>query len=378
MRKVLLSSLAAAALTSAPALAQEEGASEVEKDDAPATSQKGEVSAPGAAHKVEKGDTLWDLSQKYLGSPWYWPKVWSYNPEIANPHWIYPGNDVRFFPSGEEVPAQVDVGPAVEDVQENAPTEDVEGVVTLGPLTYTPKGAITLTGTGFVTTREIEETGRVGASFSESTMISFPQTFYAELNNKRSPRLGETFVIFRSEGEVLHPFTREPMGYLTRIVGQAKVTRVAKNGVATCTIERQFDEIVRGDLLGPAGESLTKTIAPRPNDKEMKDITVISALPKYLTNFGEHHLLVVDRGSDDGVKAGNVFTIIRQNDFAAQELVFAPWVVNENLPVEEVGQCMAFEVKTKVTTCLVIRSMRELVPGDRVIMRSAQAQTASR
>src|ERR1035437_9153443 len=57
----------------------------------------GQASAPGTQHRVEKGDTLWDLSQKFLGSPWYWPKVWSYNPEIANPHWIYPGNEVRFF-----------------------------------------------------------------------------------------------------------------------------------------------------------------------------------------------------------------------------------------------------------------------------------------
>ncbi|HZI15707.1 MAG TPA: LysM domain-containing protein, partial [Myxococcus sp.] len=53
---------------------------------------RGRDSAPGEVHAVQDGDTLWDLSQRYLGSPWYWPKVWSYNPEIANPHWIYPGN----------------------------------------------------------------------------------------------------------------------------------------------------------------------------------------------------------------------------------------------------------------------------------------------
>ena len=68
-----------------------------------------DASAPAEVHSVVKGDTLWDLSQRYLGSPWYWPKVWSYNPEIANPHWIYPGNRVRFFRSGEEVPAEVEV-----------------------------------------------------------------------------------------------------------------------------------------------------------------------------------------------------------------------------------------------------------------------------
>ena len=69
--------------------------------------QGGRESAPGETHSVTRGDTLWDLSQRYLGSPWYWPKVWSYNPEIANPHWIYPGNQVRFFPAGEEVPSRV-------------------------------------------------------------------------------------------------------------------------------------------------------------------------------------------------------------------------------------------------------------------------------
>src|SRR6185312_7029251 len=61
-------------------------------------------------HNVVKGDTLWDLSQHYLGNPWYWPKVWSYNPQIANPHWIYPGDKVKFSgqggPSADEEPQE--------------------------------------------------------------------------------------------------------------------------------------------------------------------------------------------------------------------------------------------------------------------------------
>ncbi|HEY0095978.1 MAG TPA: LysM peptidoglycan-binding domain-containing protein, partial [Archangium sp.] len=72
--------------------------------------EKGRESAPGEVHTVERGDTLWDLSSKYLGTPWYWPKVWSFNPQIANPHWIYPGNQVRFFAGGEEVPSRVETG----------------------------------------------------------------------------------------------------------------------------------------------------------------------------------------------------------------------------------------------------------------------------
>ena len=46
-------------------------------------------------HLVRRGDTLWDLCNHYYQNPWAWPKVWSYNPQIANPHWIYPGDQLR-------------------------------------------------------------------------------------------------------------------------------------------------------------------------------------------------------------------------------------------------------------------------------------------
>ncbi|HET9036384.1 MAG TPA: LysM peptidoglycan-binding domain-containing protein, partial [Myxococcaceae bacterium] len=106
------------------ARAQAPGGSEVEGTEVkqPAPQQprqagQGEVQtappeAPSQIHTVEKGDTLWDLSSKYLGSPWYWPKVWSYNPQIANPHWIYPGNQVRFYPGNggaQETPTRAEV-----------------------------------------------------------------------------------------------------------------------------------------------------------------------------------------------------------------------------------------------------------------------------
>src|SRR6266403_4006226 len=60
-------------------------------------------------YTIQKGDTLWDLSQKFLNNPWYWPKIWSLNPSIENPHWIYPGNKLRIVPGegGAQAPAQV-------------------------------------------------------------------------------------------------------------------------------------------------------------------------------------------------------------------------------------------------------------------------------
>src|SRR5205823_8378144 len=82
---------------------------------------------PGAPEEyvIQKGDTLWDLSQKFLNNPWYWPKIWSLNPSIENPHWIYPGNKLRLLPGEGGAPAQVQAPPepGIDATAANAPTE---------------------------------------------------------------------------------------------------------------------------------------------------------------------------------------------------------------------------------------------------------------
>ena len=45
---------------------------------------------------VAPGDTLWEIAQAFLGNPYYWPRLWSINDYITNPHWIYPGNRIVF------------------------------------------------------------------------------------------------------------------------------------------------------------------------------------------------------------------------------------------------------------------------------------------
>lgn len=338
--------------------------------------------APSSAHTVEKGDTLWDLSQKYLGSPWYWPKVWSYNPEIANPNWIYPGNTVRFFQAGDEAPTQVEVGSGpteAPDVEEGAFVPDDEDRVSVsGQIGYVPKRSISLQATGFVTAAEVEETGSIVGSFGESDMLSFPQTAYVEFKDSRAAKLGETFVVFRSGGQIDHPITKEVVGYLTRIVGAVRVVRLDKNGMATVTIEKQFDEIRRGDLLGPMGESLIHSVSSRPNDREVKGGVVVSSTTTFLTKFAEHHIVIIDRGADDGVKPGNTFVVTRQHDSSGHEVMMNPTVIQDRFPREDVARCMAFEVKAKATTCLVIYSIRELVKGDLVELRPSTTRSAMR
>ena len=118
--------IAALATIAAPAFAQEaqeaqEGADDIVVDEGPADSGdtadygggdagkkpagdtgSNETSAP-ESYLVRPGDTLWNLSQRFLNNPWYWPRIWSYNQQLDNPNWIYPGSQIRFYP-GTDVP----------------------------------------------------------------------------------------------------------------------------------------------------------------------------------------------------------------------------------------------------------------------------------
>ncbi len=169
---------------------------------------------PAEAYTVKQGDTLWDLSGRFLNNPWYWPKVWSYNPEISNPHFIYPGNVVRLHPGGEEGPARV------EPVQQVAGGEDLhaprelddfsradmkkpqdygEGdeVAVVGPykIGYVPPKGIFARRDSFVTPRELQESGTIIASFEEKLLLSLHDRAYVRFADSSKVKPGESYVV---------------------------------------------------------------------------------------------------------------------------------------------------------------------------------------
>ncbi|MBL8955862.1 MAG: LysM peptidoglycan-binding domain-containing protein, partial [Myxococcaceae bacterium] len=331
----------------------------------------GEKAGPGTQHTVERGDTLWDLSQKYLGSPWYWPKVWSYNPEIANPHWIYPGNVVRFVGSGEETPTQVEMGSAP-DV---SPTDLIEedAVQLGGKIGYVPQSSLMYRAQGFVTKKEIEEAGTIAGSFSQSAWLSSNQGCYLKFKNSGTVKIGDRVVIFRPAEEISNPRTGDDVGYLTQVTGIARVTRT-DGPLVTAWISDAYETIERGNLVAPYSEALAKRVAPKPNDKKL-DATLVAML-----GIGTYITVIIDKGSDQGVQPGNVFTFVRRQDGLEREVDIDPAHYNEDYPDEEVGHCIAWEVKTSATSCVVVSALLELAPGDIAQMRvgGANAPRASR
>ncbi len=328
-------------------------------------------------HTVVPGDTLWDLSQHYLGSPWYWPKVWSYNPQIANPHWIYPGNQVRFFPgSGEEPAGQVEVevepGSGTQGLGDVSLVEPVEdnSVSMVGPKPYQPTGRERLPREGFVTDKDLDGYGVLAKAFAETEMLVAGDIVYLTFKDRSKAVVGKDYLIYRPDRKVYHPRSARLVGYLTSLVGLVRILQTDDPYYVRAQVTFSFDAMFRGDRVGPAGEQMVLTVAPVPNTNS-HDLygAVVANLNPYITVNASESQVVVDLGSADGVQPGNVFTIIRQADPLDQGVDPA---LNQDtrLPVEEVGRCIAAEVKEHASTCMLIRTAREIVFADRIVLRA--------
>jgi len=351
---------------------------------------------PPDTYTIRPGDTLWDLSGRFLNNPWYWPKVWSFNPEITNPHWIEPGNVLKFYPSAEEAPARVEPAPVMPagvavapdqpeepaaeppreledfskaDMKAPPSAEEQDEVNVAGPYTIgfvAPKTVMARRDT-FVTPREVAESGTLTAAFEEKKMLSTLDRAYAKFRSAADMVPGETYVVYRTTRAIHHPITKELIGYQSKLLGTAKAVKVDDKAV-TVEIGVTNDSIERGDLLGPWAEKFLRPVQQRPNGRDLSGYIVGSQVD-ILTMVGEQHVVFVDKGRADGVEEGNVFRVVRNGDPYRVTMNTIPY--DPSLPKEIVGDLLIIDVKETTSTALVTRSLRELSIGDRVEMRAA-------
>jgi hypothetical protein len=372
----------------------------------PAAAAKGETApTPAAAEEgetqdytIQKGDTLWDLSNKFLNNPWYWPKIWSLNPGIENPHWIYPGNPLKIRAGGKVGVTQVESENTAKEAEEEAEPSvpgkqkydavDLavvrhgerefydDGVSASGKLAFEASDAIKVKPSGIISSDDLASAGELQGSFEEKSLLSMHDTAYAKFKDGGSAKVGAKYTIFRKEGPVLHPTTRQPVGERVRVLGEAKVLSVEKD-VATVRLLSSNSEVERGDLIGTWTTTDLRQVKPKPNSKSV-DAIILASGNEDLSALGQYHQVYLDRGSSDGVEEGNTFVVRRAGDGLGA--IGGPLAVSytdrgqgraEDNPEESVGLLMVVDVKGKVSTALVLKAVRELQPGERAAMRPA-------
>jgi hypothetical protein len=381
----------------------------------PAAPAEQPPAAPGETqtYTIQKGDTLWDLSQKFLNNPWYWPKIWSLNPAIENPHWIYPGNSLKILAGPGGAPAQVEAqAPAVAagEVDPNAtdpnaadpnasavddPVAPVAGadpnatgvtdsdrtaadqvVSSGGRLSFTPPVYLIVRTGNLISEQEIAEAGTIESSFEEKEMLAQYDSAYVKFKQDTKVRVGDKVSIFRPEGEIKDPRTGQRLARRTRTLAEAKVVAISPEAT-TILIGRTFNEIGRGDLVRPWQES-SRRLAPRANTKEVIG-TIVGAVTEDITTYDQTTEVFIDKGSNDGVVEGNTFSVVRRGDGIAMDTsgkeesqtagAAGDKAGTMQQPDESVGLLVVVEVRDTISIAVVVRSIRELAAGERVEMR---------
>lgn len=314
-------------------------------------------------YTVVKGDTLWDISGRFLEKPWLWPEIWQINPQIDNPHLIFPGDRMRLVYVDGQPRLVVERGDAARTYKLGP-----GGAVKLRPeIRSTPLEsaipAISLDAIqGFmVQNRVVEPEVLLRAPYvvqgdSERLVLGAGDRLYVrgELNDS------ESFNFVRKGPIYADPETREVLGQEATYIGLGSVV-AQEEDISTLFVTSTREEVQIGDRVLPTEQRrVDSTFYPSGPSEEVEG-TIISVFSG-VTQIGPYDVVVLNRGGREGLEIGNVLAIYRKGalarDRVARETI--------RLPSERAGLLMVFRVFEKLSYGLVLSADRPLSVNDEV------------
>ncbi len=380
-------------LAGAPAWAQNYPITPAQKSTADQVAQAGvalsELSATAPdSYSVKSGDTLWGISGLFLKSPWRWPELWGMNmADIKNPHRIYPGQQLYLERNGGRATLRTsrssgDGSAGIETVKVSPRTrsqslaDDV--IPTLRSQLIEPflSEAIIVDDSGLTAAPRIVATqeGRVLLSRGDRAYARGPADRQIIENKGRLP----DYRVFRNATPLKDPVTGAVLGYEAQYVGKAKLVRgesteqsTDKDGKprtdivpATIDIVGSKEEMRVGDRLLPEPERQMTSYMPRAPSGKV-DARIVSIYGSSVANAAQNQVVVINRGSKDGMESGYVLAILKdgarlidKTDAARPEL---------KLPNERNGLVMVFRTFENLSYALILDITDGVKIGDRLV-----------
>jgi nucleoid-associated protein YgaU len=324
-------------------------------------------------YTVQKGDTLWDIAARFLKSPWYWPKIWKINEQIANPHLIYPGDVIvlrwvdgkpeltllrreKLPPAAAreeaeaESPAAAAAAPADGRLVKLQPRVHVEplaaAIPTIPPNVIGPFLSQPLV----VDEDELERAGYITVGLDNRIALGNHSEFYAR-GLRANGEETEYYQIFRPGKAFRDPDSGELLGYEAIYLGEARLLETGDPSKLVVTRLKQ--EILPADrlLVSPRIVSLPYYY-PKAPARAVRG-RILSA-HNAVTEIGPYAIVAISVGERDGIEEGHVLRIWRH---AGEHL---DPVKREfyRLPDEESGLLMVFRTFRKMSYAVVMHATR--------------------
>ena len=321
-------------------------------------------------HLVVKGDTLWDISGKFLEHPWCWPQVWGMNKEeIRNPHWIYPGQIIYFDRLNKRLSL---TRPGSEDASAGMP-----GITRLSPQLRTEglgKDAVQSIASGviepflsqplIVEADELKGAPRIAAAKEGHVYLGKDDKVFVRGDLKG----GSPFQVSRPGNPLIDPASGKLVAYEALYLGTVKLQAEARPGVDahTFTVASSKQEMGVGDLLMPAPPTPMRNYVPHQPDR-LIDARVMSIYAG-VSYAGQNQVVSINRGSIDGVDIGSVLQLYHLGrtviDSTGKSSMLGMRKERIKLPDEQYGTLFIFRVFKHVSYGLIMQVTEPVEVGD--------------
>lgn len=313
---------------------------------------------------VKKGDTLWDISGRYLKAPHRWREIWATNKQLKNPHLIYPGDILILCIIKGKTLVGVDTGEGCAGVEKamNATSSAVIVNSQDNSIPAIPLSMIRnwLTRTVIVSPYDFESTPYVLASKEGNLITSTGNKIYV----KGVPLIaGQRYGIYRKGEPYVDSKTKQIVGLEVEQVASAVVTQVSGNGVSSLEILSSYDSEVReGDRVFVEVDAPMPTVfypAPAEIDRSGLIIRTMNSIH----SASKNSVVAINLGASNGLKPGHILDVHKKGKLVRD--------VNDNntpvrLPSEWAGQLMVFKVFDKISYAYVVSAEVPLTVGDQL------------
>lgn len=319
-------------------------------------------------HKVVKGDTLWDISGKFLEHPWCWPQVWGMNKEeIKNPHWIYPGQIVYFDRANRRLSLNRPGGDGQADgTVRMSPQVRTEGLG-VDAIASIPSKVIEpfLSQPLIVEADELKGAPRIVAARESRLFLAKDEKVYV----RGALRGLSSFQVYRPGVPLKDPQTGKLLAYEAVYLGSVKLNTEAKGGsdVHTFVVSESKQEMTVGDLLMPAPPTAVQNYVPHEPERPVNGRVL--GIYSGVTFAGQNQVISVNRGSLDGLDVGTVLQLYNLGETIKDQTQPSKGMFKSNnamikLPDEQSGTLFIFRTFKHISYGLIMHATEPVEVGD--------------
>jgi LysM repeat protein len=313
--------------------------------------------APDApsSYVVQPGDTLWDISAKFLTDPWYWPEIWHINPQVANPHLIYPGDTLALtWVEGQPRVTLASGGPMrlSPRVRTNPLTDAIRAIPYERIAAFMSRPTV-------LSAEQVKGAPYVAYGRDDRLISAVGNDIYVRrLSNSQ---VGNRYSIYHVADELKDPDDGDVLGYQGIFAGEADVKRISDP--STLLVVDSARETLEGDILLPLAADPQLDFLPRAPTTQV-DGQIMSVTDER-TVVAEGDVIVINRGSRHGLEPGNVLEIWQAGEKVRDITKHAVSRTMET-PEERLGLFMVFKTYDRLSYGLALETEREIYVGDMV------------